>query len=408
MKGCFGQKFRKPFLLMRRKILSLMRRFVEQLLLYFSLLVKPRCGLIVFSMSRGRYWDNSRALFEYVFDNHKNKLEVIWLADPDLDVEIIPEKFRNKVVARNSIQGLFFCFRANFAIISHGFGDFGLYRRVAKRKAVINLWHGVGIKSLGLLDEKFNNKLKKKYISNEAAYYDQLICSSDIDRYYSASYTGMDVDAVKVTGLPRNDRLFAAGHTEEVKNEGFSILYAPTFRDFEVAGGSLIFPFPHDAASLAAWCRDVGIRFILRPHPNDSGSVHHARILHEEYPGMFVDGSVSRTPDVMDLLICCDGIVTDYSSTYIDGLILDRPVTFVDYDRDRYMEMRGLAYDYELITPGPKVRTLEGFQAACEEMKEGAPAWAEHREFVRKMFFKHRDGNACFRVTKLIEGMISQ
>ena len=85
-----------------------------------------------------------------------------------------------------------------------------------------------------------------------------------------------------------------------------------------------------------------------------------------------------------------DGVITDYSSIYIDGLILDLPLAFVAFDRPKYFCNRGIAYDYNLITPAPKISTLNQFKNACLEMKSGADQWRDPRESVRKIFFKCR------------------
>ena len=33
--------------------------------------------------------------------------------------------------------------------------------------------------------------------------------------------------------------------------------------------------------------------------------------------------------------------------------ILERPIVFFAYDKDQYLDERGMYYDYEEITPGP-------------------------------------------------------
>jgi len=364
--------------------------------------------LIVFSMSRGRYWDNSRALFEYVADLSSSKYKVVWLSDPALEIESVPERYREKVIPRYSFRGWYFLSKAEVAVISHGFGDYGLFSPIAKSKKALVLWHAITTKYVGLLDEKYTSDRRRNYKLRESSNYTKLISSSDIDRYYSASYTGMDVNNVVITGLPRNDRLFSKTNKALPSSEFFSILYAPTFRDYPVDSGSVFFPFDCNFKEVAEWANSCKIRIYLRPHPNDLDSVRHVQELTSNFPNVFIDARVEKYKDVVDLIFNCDGIVTDYSSIYVDGLILDLPTIFVDYDRDQYIKMRGIAYDYELITPGPKVQNWQDFQYACEEMKDGAAKWANDRELVRKLFFKYRDAKACERVTSLIDEMIKQ
>lgn len=393
---------------MKRLFKRLLRIGVEYGALALSIVVPKQRGLVVFSMSRGRCSGNSRVLFEYLVVNAGETLDPRWLSDPKLSKTAIPDWCKDRFLPRHSLQGWLTIAKADIVIISHSFGDFGILRKIAKRKKVVMLWHAITTKYCGLLDEKFSGIQKKKYVRLETKHYDMLIASSDIDLYYSASYTGMDVNSIIVTGLPRNDRLFGHEGLRKKEEKKVSILYAPTFRDYPVNGESLLFPFCEDMNVIADWARNNDIQFLLRPHPNDTGSVAHVQLLASNNPDVFLDAGVMRAPEVMDLIIKCDGIITDYSSVYVDGLALDRPVTFVDHDRELYMEKRGLAYDYDLITPGPKVQSWPDFQCACEEMVRGAEAWGEHREFVRKIFFKYRDSGACARVTALIEGMVGQ
>ena len=58
--------------------------------------------------------------------------------------------------------------------------------------------HAITTKNCGLLDEKYKSSEKKNYLNTETKFYDFLTVSSDIDRYYSASYTGIDVNKIVV------------------------------------------------------------------------------------------------------------------------------------------------------------------------------------------------------------------
>lgn len=386
-------------------ILKILRRLSVLVLYFLSFFIPVKKKLVVFSMSRGRYSDNSRYLFEFLASDASKNIKAIWLADELLDISAIPEQFRILVISRNSVMGWLSCCRAEFAIISHGFGDFGPLRKIAKRKKVICLWHAVMIKNSGLLDAKFSKKQKIKYLKNETSHYDILIASSVIDAYYSVCYTGIKFDKVRITGLPRNDRLFAAIVPPRECRRYFSILYAPTFRDYtyKLDFKSLFFPFHVYDNHVYEWARANKFVFFLRPHPNDADSVNHLEELVEKYPDCFVDARDGGGKDSMDWILSSDAIVTDYSSIYVDALAINKPVMFVDFDRDLYLKTRGLAYDYDLVAPGPKVSDYEGFKTACEQMSQGASEWESHREFFRKMFFSFRDSKSCERVRSVID-----
>ena len=82
---------------------------------------------------------------------------------------------------------------------------------------------------------------------------------------------------------------------------------------------------------------------IVRPHwvssDSDFTSDRIRSITHDE------------EPDLNELMIKSDVLVTDYSSAFIDWLILDRPVIFTPYDLEAYTDNFGLLDDYEKLVP---------------------------------------------------------
>ena len=87
--------------------------------------------------------------------------------------------------------------------------------------------------------------------------------------------------------------------------------------------------------------------------------------------------------DIQELLMDTDILVTDYSSTYIDYLLLDRPVVFYNFDYQDYLEHdRGMYCDYEKAAPGYKAET---FEALMEEYLETGELSAENMEEFERL-----------------------
>ncbi|HCF38358.1 MAG TPA: hypothetical protein DER56_04685, partial [Thermosipho africanus] len=75
--------------------------------------------------------------------------------------------------------------------------------------------------------------------------------------------------------------------------------------------------------------------------------------------------------DVYTFLNLLDILMTDYSSIYFDFLLWNRPIIFFPYDLEYYRdEDRGLIFDYEDFTPGPKVYTLDSLHALLSQNKK--------------------------------------
>lgn len=389
---------------MYRRIKSILGFFLENAIFFLEKIAPKKKEVLCFSMAKCLYNGNSKALFEFIIKSNNSSLKAFWLYDKGFDKNSVDPAFHRFLLKKYSLRGLFTFLRSGVICLSHGFGDFGYYTKAAKSKFVVQLWHGIGIKAMGLLDEKFDESLKNRYVKSEARYYDLLITSSDIDRFYTSAYTGVDVRKVAETGLPRNDRLFRL--KQAAPKRKIKILYAPTFRDFEYPEESLFFPFRLKQNEIVYWAQDNSFEFYLRPHPNDNKSLSVLDKLCSQYPDTFIDASANAYNDTTDVLEKVHGVITDYSSVFIDSLILDLPCVFVDYDRSLYERRRGFAYDYELVTPGPKVNDWISFKEGCYQAFR-KDSYRDQRNAVKRMFFKHWDDNACERITQLIELRVS-
>jgi len=98
--------------------------------------------------------------------------------------------------------------------------------------------------------------------------------------------------------------------------------------------------------------------------------------------------------DIMTVLNNFDLLVTDYSSMYIDYLLLDRPIVFLPYDLSDYSKKRGFNFDYNLVTPGEKVTdTCEHFCDVIQHNLEKPELGSKERTRVNHFFNSARNSN---------------
>ncbi len=360
---------------------------------------------IIFSQTNGRYSGNSRYLFEYLSDEGR---DVRWLYDSKAQLLKIPDEYRLNAIPRNSLSSFFYAIRAEIVVISYAGSDFGILWNAFCHKYVLGLWHAITVKQIALLDEKFTDRMVRKYLRRETSKYDAQICSSDIDRYVTAASHGIDVRKVYVTGLPKADRYMKMMSSKyiDLDDKKFEILYAPTFRDYDNLR-DLFFPFGDFKKKelLSFFDLRPDIRIYLRPHPSDLKSNIQAKDLEKTFPDNIVYYSQKVCDDIDEMLHIFDAIITDYSSIYLEPLLGDVPCIFVPYDLDKYIETRGLAYDYDMVTPGPKVYSLDELMRAILEAENGAPKFREKRALVKDMFFKYKDDGACNRIARQVLGL---
>jgi CDP-glycerol glycerophosphotransferase len=103
---------------------------------------------------------------------------------------------------------------------------------------------------------------------------------------------------------------------------------------------------------------------------------------------------VTRYPDVADLFLAADALVTDYSSVMFDFVLTDRPVVLLVPDLEQYRDVeRGFYFDIESRSPGPLVDTTDEVVDVLGGADQHAPARAAFRE----EFCPYDDGLASVR-----------
>jgi CDP-ribitol ribitolphosphotransferase len=201
-------------------------------------------------------------------------------------------------------------------------------------------------------------------------------------------------------GIPRTDVLFGEERTAAtiaslrqryaIPTDRRVILYAPTFRGQRVTEAR--FPTDLDLALLHERLGEDHV-VLVRSHP---------LVQEDARPGASLGGfaiDVSDHPDVNELLLVSDVLVTDYSSVIFEYALLGRPMLFFAPDLDAYERERGFYADYRSWVPGPVLETTEGVATA---LRAGSFDLERVRAF-REASFEVADGHATER---FIEGIV--
>jgi CDP-glycerol glycerophosphotransferase len=108
---------------------------------------------------------------------------------------------------------------------------------------------------------------------------------------------------------------------------------------------------------------------------------------------------VSWFPDVRDLYLATDVLVTDYSSTMFDFSITGRPIVFFAYDLERFSStVRGFYFDLLPEAPGPVVRTTGEVVDALRSLPAVRDEYAERYAAFQARYGALEDGHAGDRV----------
>ncbi len=194
------------------------------------------------------------------------------------------------------------------------------------------------------------------------------------------------------SGFPRNDVLVHGDPAAEknaraalkLPEEVRLLLYAPTFRkDFGLAAYDVDYP-----RCVKALERRFGGKWLIlaRLHPNIAGKAAELR-LDPQYVR-----NASDYPDIQDLYLISDALLTDYSSVMFDYLLTGKPCFLYVNDLDAYRDDRNFTFDLNKL-PYPRTQTNEELEAAITQYEPDA-----HRAAVEaftKEFGIITDGNAA-------------
>jgi CDP-glycerol glycerophosphotransferase len=359
---------------------------------------------VVFSSFHGRgYRGNARALFEYLVAN-PGGLEPIWLTTCSKTAARVRLLSGSRSVYQtHSRDGLEALASAGACLFTHGTSDFP-YVRLNPDAIKFNLYHGLPTKRGEYLrpsGKRATNLLHRSILKYRFGSTDYFLSSSRaVSEVFSARF-GLEFNQFVEAGYPAYDRLVRGeGRTvseiwPDAPPHTRVVLYAPTFRR---KTATRWFPFAdRDLAEVARMLESMDAVCCLRPHPNETLAFAPYR----DAGDRFVLADQHSVEDIHELLPNCGLVITDYSSIYLEGLLCGASCMFVPYDRDEYE--RGHAFDYEAVTPGPKVRSQQEFLQSVHRLSTDATYFENERMSVRSRFFNRIDDGATERVARFLQ-----
>lgn len=277
-------------------------------------------------------------------------------------------------------------------------------------QTVLQTWHGTMLKRLAL--ERPGTGLRTRLaIRRESRRWGLLLSQNPHStKHFRTSYAYRG--EVLETGYPRDDRLAAAMigaarnpvHVASARRalgvpDGVSVLsYVPTWRDRRAAVVDDL-----EVSRLAAELGDDWV-VIVRGHTR----THELGTYQVGEQGRVIDAS--RHPDIADVCLASDLLITDYSSVMFDASVARVPMLFFVPDLASYRDTeRGFTFDFESNAPGPlATKRAHVVECARQVREHGSNAeWIrEHRDayavWVRR-FNPHDDGGAAARVIDALE-----
>ena len=338
---------------------------------FLSLFCKRDKKLIVFcAMHCDTFSSNSKALFLYFLKNEPDYTVKFVINDEEKRTALIKE-YGDHFIDTRTKEGKSIAIHAATWVVS--WLDLplgGLFLRF--RRYVIHLGHGILLKGLGFT-EKDGRFIKKLYYFLNRSNITCSLATSEFMSHLVAKSMGTSVRRTVICGQPYTDNLFCEPKKLSIidKNQ-FNVLYAPTWRQHSDVK---LFPFADfDRNQLEEFLTVNNIHIFVRFHPAYEETIP-SDILEIKNVSLF---SAREYTEVMDYINCFDALITDYSSIYLDYMVLERPIIFLPYDLEDYEGSVGFTMDYNENTPGPKPADFSSFLAELKAIKDAPEPYCQN------------------------------
>ncbi|HEY1626937.1 MAG TPA: CDP-glycerol glycerophosphotransferase family protein [Streptosporangiaceae bacterium] len=274
----------------------------------------------------------------------------------------------------------------------------------------LQTWHGTLLKRIGFDVENpqfISGTAYFDHLAKDVAQWDLLLSQNSFSTPLMRRAFRYEGEILE-SGYPRDDvmrRPEASAVADSVRERlGLPsgkrvVLYVPTWRDNQVYANGKRYRFDMrlDLEQAYSALGDDYV-FLVRGHHQMADDVTAAM-----RPGFAMN--VTAYPDISELYLVSDIMVTDYSSAMFDYAVTGRPMLFFTYDLADYRDnLRGFYVDFEAEVPGPLLETSHDVVAALADVDAVASKYASQYEHFVAKYCPLDDGTAAARVCDKVFG----
>ncbi|WP_418514993.1 CDP-glycerol glycerophosphotransferase family protein [Erysipelothrix rhusiopathiae] len=379
----------------------MIKKTVQKMLNLFSKMIPIRKTIIL--ESNPDFSDNTVVLFDEMLQDDKlMDYKFVWIVKNNS----IPEKYLNKSnitffqlnksgfynKVKNKIQLLYLFASASYVFFSHI-----LYSPFEPKNGqeVIFLTHGFHFKKGN--GRHFNPKKVTKVLT-----------LSDLDNEVAKRTYDVKGHKLVQLGYSRNDLLFKQGGEidkflpKEVLNKEI-IVWLPTFRRHsngktndskkrETESDLPLINSTDDLQALNSIVEKNNMLLIIKPHPAQNMDYFKINSL-SSILVITNQELASYNCHLYDLLAVSSCLITDYSSVFIDYLLLNKPIIFTSDDIDNYNDNLGFTLEgYQDYMPGIMVEIASELFDTLETKSYESESFREMRIKVKNEVHKNING----------------
>lgn len=292
---------------------------------------------------------NSKALYEYISNTYPDKFNLFWVIYEKKSEKIL--KNINFVVFKSPEYNKILL-KSDIIFDTNGF----LLSEKKVGQIYVNMWHGSSPKKKGYLLPREN------FAEQDTEYYqvakqktDFLLVPSEFSKLIFASVFNINAQRVIPLGYPRDDYLLKSNGKSNLQQfvqidlQKFNkiIFYLPTFRNGcnrndskNIFEKNILNIEKYNEEELLNFLEKNNFLLVIKKHPaeiNNFNNIHSSHILMLSEEEM-----QEKNITIYEILNSADLLIADYSSVYVEFLLLDRPVLFLHKDINEYVRNRGL------------------------------------------------------------------
>ncbi len=351
---------------------------------------------IVYDSFGGRYSDSPRALYEALRDR-SDRHEHVWLAEAAHRDGFPRDATTVEATGPDAVAAL----EAADVVVANTHVELDWEKKPGAR--YLQTWHGTPLKRIHH-DVLWAPEGRLAYLDQDVARWDVLLSPNRASTPVLRQAFAFDGEVAE-TGYPRNDVLVddrGPGIRAELRAEleiadgVTAVLYAPTWRD----QATLLDPTAEVPLGLdvAAAATELGPDYCILQRLHYFNTARRPAATGENVR------DVSFHPDISDLYLAADVMITDYSSTMFDFAVTGKPIVFHAFDLAEYGgTTRGFYLDLEAIAPGPVVAGQHEVIDALQHLDRVAAEYRPRYDTFRQTFSHLEDGHATERVLDLLE-----
>lgn len=330
--------------------------------------------------------DNSAAIYNYLISKGYNeKYKIVCSVSNPAEYA---NNTQNVLFIKNNYKIIIQFMRSKFVLYSMG----KIPIIPTDDQMVINLWHGIPLKTIALLSN----------INNGREFYFSYVCSSsEFYKPIMARAFGCPEKNVLVCGEPKTDNLLL----ENEDTQRRLVVWAPTFRKSKFLGyddtsSNDILPIfkNNELFEMNRMLAKYGVEMIVKLHPlQDLGDFVSCELdnlkvySHKDF--------IDKGLELYSLLGRSSALITDYSSVGLEYMILDRPIAYSIDDIEEYKNNRGFVVDNPFdLMPGKLIENKIDFESFICDVANNRDEYKELRNETNKLCNKYNDGKNSQRI----------